>query len=169
MVKKKEISGRWDGQSRNWIFPIEALEQVKHIYLDVYGEWEDMPLETVNVICKSGVCGEYNGSLVLHGRIIATAQGRDSGAKTAQGIIVLSGGFTSGGSVKNWKTVCKDETTFKILNVPKEKALQMVNMPDWCDSCEIEESICINKEELTKEKERLLKRIEEIDNILKGL
>jgi hypothetical protein len=169
-ARAKTISGRWDRDSAVWAFPIAAEQQVRDLYMDVYGEWDDVPTDTVTLICEcdSGA-GEYTGSLTLAGRVIARASGRDSGAKTADGVIVLSGGFTSGGSVKNWRTVCRDNTAFKVLNVPRAKADVLIDTPEWCSKIEIEAPATtpeINRDALIAERTRLAARIAEIDALL---
>lgn len=42
-------------------------------------------------------------AVAIGGYVLATAYGRDSGAKLSPGIAVISGGFSSGGSAKNYR------------------------------------------------------------------
>lgn len=164
--RAKQLSGRWDREAAVWVFPIQAEPQVKALYMDVYGMWDSVESDTVTVVCRND--NEYSvtcDSIVLHGRVVARATGRDSGAKTADGIVLLSGKFRSGGSVKNWRTVCDEGTTFKILNVPRAKADQMVSGDSWC-KCSIEEPTTVDRAALMAERERLLARIAEIDLLL---
>ena len=172
-ARAKSLSGRWNSNSRMWVFPIGAEPQVKELYMDVYGEWDDISIETVNLICevKNGHSSAVRECIEIHGKIIACASGRDSGAKTSNGIIIISGGFTSGGSVKNWHTICKENTKFKILNIPKTKAEQIIDDPDWIDVVKIEpiEDNGIKKANLISEKEKLEKRLDEINSLLSDL
>lgn len=164
----KNLSGRWDGSS--WVFPLEAEPQVKDLYVDIYGEWDNISVDYVNLICISrNDASEHCGSLTLGSRVIARAYGRDSGAKTAEGVIVIEGGFTSGGSVKNWATKSLPGTKFRLLNVPRIKAELLVSNPEWCEKIEIEEcKPVIDYESLKMERKKLMDRIDEIDKLIKN-
>ena len=164
----KKCGGKWSPDQRAWIYDIQAEPQVEQIYRNIYGQWDNVIEEEVSIKCE---CKEgYSvlcDSIQLHGRTIARAKGRDSGAILAEGIILLSGEFYSGGSMKNWRTCCSKDTIFRVLHVPKPIAEKLVNNSEWCDKIEIEEnSIKIDKESLIKEREKLLLRIKEIDNLL---
>lgn len=167
--KARQISGRWDRSAGEWVFPAAAEEEVRALYLDVYGEWDDVIQDTVTLLCVSDDGAyEERGSLTLGGRVVARAYGRDSGAITADGIIVLEGEFTSGGSRANWRTMCEPGTKFKMLDVPRKKAIELVQDPDWCSKIEIIEEApkTIDRDALIAERKRLADRIAEIDAIL---
>jgi len=169
--RAKKISGRWDPSQKVWIFPLAAEPQVEALYRDVYGEW-DTPTETVSLLCRVEQKNSVGkDSICLSGRVIATANGRDSGARTAPGVIVIKGGFSSGGSVKNWTTDVENGTVFRLLDVPRPKADYLISNPEWCSEIEIETVhpivTDINIEALNKERNDLLKRIQEIEDILK--
>lgn len=57
-------------------------------------------------------------TIYLAGRVIAGARGRDSGVTIGNGVVLVSGEIKSGGSVKNWLTVVKSESVFRILDLP---------------------------------------------------
>lgn len=157
--KARQISGVWDPGFRLWLFPIEAEPQVRRLYVSLYGEWDDLPEDTVNLICE---CNEYaeedKGPLTLGGRIIASAYGRDSGAKTEQGVIVISGGFGSAGSMKHWVTYT-NSVKFKLIKVPRIKANELIKDPEWCDSIKIEK-------ENTNENTEKVRKHEKIKDVL---
>lgn len=98
------------------------------------------------------------------GRIIARATGRDSGARLGDGVVLLSGQFSSGGSVRNWKTTWKAETTIMLRDVPEPVS------DGICDGWEIVSSDpqlpVVDRDVLIAEKERLSSRISEIDAVL---
>jgi hypothetical protein len=140
------------------------------MYRDVYGYWDGV-IDEVNLVVyceasKSVTCDSFS----LAGRSIARAFGRDSGAKTADGVIVLEGSFGSGGSVKNWTTRVSEGTVFRVLHVPRKKALELVANPEWWTTkIEIESEKDKNdKSALLAERERLVARIAEIDRIIGG-
>lgn len=166
--RARELSGRWDRNEKEWIFPLQAENEVRALYMDVYGEF-DTPADTVTIRCTVGntqVGSPTRESLSLGGRVIARAFGRDSGARTAQGVVVVSGGFDSGGSRQNWSTDARENTIFRVLDVPRPKAQRLVENPEWCDTVEIEEPATIDREALIRERERLISRIAEIDSLL---
>ena len=169
-ARARQLSGRWDRANGVWVFPLAAEPQVEGLYRDIYGSW-DLPTETVTLICtvQPGGAGEHNDGLSLHGRVIARASGRDSGARTAEGVVVLEGGFSSGGSAKNWRTCAGGGTRFRLLDVPREKANAMVTDPRWCSKIEIEaasQPIAPNREALIAERTILAARMAEIDALL---
>jgi len=169
--RARSLSGRWDSAHRVWVFPRAAEPQVRDLYMDVYGTWDDMPQDTVTIRCAATDAHEHTGSLTLGGRVIATAYGRDSGARTADGVIVVEGGFCSTGSVKNWYTSTKKVgVTFRVLDVPRAKAEALVANTEWCDSIEIEQpeqsAPAPNRDDLIAERTRLSARIAEIDALL---
>jgi len=167
----RSLSGRWDRAAGEWVFPLGAEPQVRALYIDVYGEWDDQPRDTVTIrcTCDDGAC-QHTGPLTLGGRVIARAYGRDSGARTADGVIVLSGVFGSGGSMKNWTTRCRENTSFRVLDVPRSKAESLVEDPEWCDTVMIEDQSDyrqpINRDALIMERTKLAARIAEIDALL---
>ena len=108
-------SGHWEG--KKWIFPASAYENVKD-YL--YRNWNWTPhckfqsfMFTVNKKLI-GDCSPVNGNNIC----MATAQGRDSGARLGKGLILKRGEIRSAGSIKNWITVVEEGTEF-ILSLPK--------------------------------------------------
>ena len=58
------------------------------------------------------------GPIVLLGRIIASARGRDSGARVGEGVAFIDGKPQSGGSVKNWTTEISEGSIFVVADVP---------------------------------------------------
>lgn len=165
----RNAGGKWVRALSAWVFDIAAEPQVATVYRNVYGQWDDV-IEEVSIACTcTNGASKICDSLKLAGRSIAYASGRDSGARTSDGVIVVSGGFTSGGSVKNWRTVARENTTFRVLHVPRPIAERLVSDPEWCDKIEIEQPIAtepINRELLISEREKLTARIAEIDALL---
>ncbi len=51
---------------------------------------------------------------MIGGYIVASASGRDSGARISEDVALISGKFTSGGSVKNYICVCSSEMTLRM-------------------------------------------------------
>ena len=54
----------------------------------------------------------------LGGFGLSIARGRDSGATTGEGVLLINGNIGSGGSMKNWSSEIEKGTKFKIKNFP---------------------------------------------------
>ncbi|GAN46095.1 hypothetical protein ABID82_001607 [Methylobacterium sp. PvP062] len=86
--------------------------------------WHGEP-DTVSMQCDIDK-DSWRSPVEVAGRLIARAFDRDSGAKLGDGIVLLSGNVTSGGSRANWKTIVS--ATVVIHDTPRkvyEKALVM--------------------------------------------
>lgn len=128
----RKLGGKWSSEERAWRFMDEADPYVKDLCLRVYGEYVDeVERVTLRVRLKPKWCAD-KAPLIVAGRILARAFGRDSGAEMGDGVIALQGGFTSGGSMKNWdtRTAETEDTVAIIYHVPRQKALEVIdNLP----------------------------------------
>ena len=162
----KTIGGaRWDANERCWSIPKEEVETARAIMMDVYGE-SDLPAEsgkiTVEVTINEDIRETCEG-ISLFGKTLARAYGRDSGARVGDEVTLVSGRVRSGGSVKNWCTVIEEGSILRIRNLTK-KALEIPTEYDiTVKEIKTDE---IDREALLAERERLLARIAEIDNML---
>jgi hypothetical protein len=160
----KKLGGKWNSSTKSWVFDVRDKERVKKLCRSIYGtDGETSEVVTVRVTAKKQ-WEEYCQGLFLYGRSIARAFNRDSGAKIGDGVILLSGGFISGGSWKNWKTICKEGTIFELRDIPR-KAFEENSIDSELSAEVIDQEI--DKEALKEEKKRLLARIDEIDKLLK--
>jgi hypothetical protein len=134
---------------------------------EVYGQ-DDQPTETVSIRVKlTRYRLEDHGPVVMFGRVIARAWGRDTGAKVGEGVCFEIDGPDSGGSVKNWQTEVPTGAVFVMHDVPKI-------LVDNCTEANVEievigsnNSTCVvDAEKLAAEKAALLARIAEIDSLL---
>lgn len=127
---------------------------------DVYGD-DGVTHNTCTLRYAIGADRATRAPLTLHGRPLARAFGRDTGANLADGVVVLEGGFTSGGSVKNWTTVSKGGTVVLVRDFPRDAAKELV-LTD--DRFSIEPEVDLT--DLREERDRLVARLAEIDSIL---
>lgn len=105
----------------------------------------------------------------LGGRTIARAYGRDTGAKAGDGVIVDAGKIDSAGSAKNWKTVAREGTVIRVLDVPRATAEALCAADHQAYRVEIVGDagpVAVDRESLAAERNRLLARVVEIDAIL---
>jgi hypothetical protein len=166
----RKIGGDWNNPY--WIFDIRDEARVRELCRNIFGtDGEDnTDLVTIRVTIINEHFRIPQNSFFLAGRLVAKAWGRDSGAKLGDGIIVLEGGFDSGGSVKNWTTTITDwPTVFEVRDIPKKAAEMEIERQKENKEVSIEIiEDAPDKDALITEKERLLTRIAEIEKLLKG-
>ena len=168
-VRRIKLSGgKWSAASKRWYVPEPALPAVRTMMAEVYGETDDGPAsEYVTLVVKwledDWVVG---GPVTLAGRVIASAWGRDSGAKPGTNVSFIAGSPASGGSAKNWETKVPEGSIVEIYYVPLSKAQEIVNNhPRWLE-VRIEGTPVVDKNALKAEREQLVQRIAEIDALL---
>jgi len=171
----KRLGGRWDAPSRTWTFDARDEQRVRDLCFEVYGQdGLRSDLCTIEVVFAPGescCCG----SLTVCGRTVARATGRDSGATLGDGVVLLKGGFSSGGSVNNWTTrTLNSGATVLIRDFPRQGALEILEQgktdPDqrWLTRI-VEEEQPSPRQALEAEKAALAERLAEIDEKLAAL
>lgn len=162
--KIKLLGGRWDPAEKCWTVSDNAVEDARRVMREVYGR-DDQPVsETVDVqLVFDEEVYKLRAPVVLLGRIIASASGRDSGARVGTDVLFVSGCPISGGSVKNWRTIVQKGSVVRLPQLPKGA----VENPDLPDGVRMEvlggET---DRAALEAEKAKLLARIAEIDALL---
>lgn len=142
--RAKAAAGTWNGANKAWVFPAEQTAAVRTILNDIFGE-DGSPLAAevarVRLRCiqqPEGVDSEWpdqGGGLEcsLAGRQVARAFGRDSGAKLGPDVVVVQGGFSSGGSRNNPRLVISRGTIVDLLRTPETIARRLVaEYPEHC-------------------------------------
>lgn len=103
-----KLGGKWDGTAQSWVFSAlveDKVEELDEKYNSALVALEIKVIETFY---------EYESAATIAGFTIARAYGRDSGAKIGDGISFIEGKPGSGGSRKNWATVIKEGTVFRM-------------------------------------------------------
>jgi len=118
----KDLGGRWDPSDRVWYFDPRQEERVRALYIEVYGTDGSNTKEVTIQKRYEERDNSYDMAFFLAGRQIARAFSRDSGAKTCEGVTVLEGGFSSGGSRKNPTITVQTNTLIEIWDVPEAMA-----------------------------------------------
>lgn len=162
----KKAGGKWNASNRTWEVDERSIDTVRSIMREVYGQ-DDLPQElvTVKVTIGDKSLNEWRAPVVLFGRIIASARGRDSGARPGEGVCFEKGGCDSGGSMKNWYTIVRAGSEITIYDVPRLAVEQKLGWKDEYGTFEVIE----NGDPLAAlraEKEALLKRLAEIEELL---
>jgi hypothetical protein len=118
-----------------WWFDDSILDYVREAMVEFYGTTGETPVEYCSLVVTNFSQTEGRGPVVLFGRTIAKAFGRDSGARLGENIIFISGEYDSSGSVKNWSTRV-DNATFEIQEFPvpmtEKEEVQKAIAEGWC-------------------------------------
>lgn len=164
----KALGGKWAGNQ--WVFDPRDEARVRDLCREIYGTdgspVADTDLVTIRVTVMEG-CELYEdlGAIFLAGREIARAFGRDGGARLGEGVAFLEGKPDSGGSRKNWMTVIPGPATFEVRDLPRSAAEKVLG--DYKRGVQIAlASEPDPRETLMAERERLLRRLAEIDALL---
>lgn len=168
-VRRIKLSGgKWSAASKRWYVPEPALPSVRAMMAEVYGETDEGPASEYVTLVVKWLENDWTvgGSVTLAGRVIASAWGRDSGAKPGTNVSFIAGSPASGGSAKNWETKVPEGSIVEIYYVPLSKAQEIVNNhPRWME-VRIEGAPVVDKDALKAEREQLMNRIAEIDALL---
>lgn len=170
-ARAKALGGQFSGVKKAWYFDPRDEERVRALAVEIYGtDGTPAPatdLVTLRVSFPNGGYHEVCNGVFVAGRCVARAFGRDSGAKLGDGVVMLKGGITSGGSWNNWKTIIEPGSVFEIRDVPRPAAESAVAQSGYIQVEIVEaKAPTVDVEALKGEKERLLARIAEIDAIL---
>ena len=162
----KGIGGaKWDRSRKAWCIPAAAVDQARVIMKHVYGE-TDIPdggkKVSVQLTFKEPFYA-YNGAATIYGKTVATAFGRDSGAKVGSDAIFISGAPESGGSAKYWRTTIPEGSVVVLRDVP-EIMLTAEELPDYIAVEVLHQRP--DREQLEAERKKLIARIAEIDAML---
>ena len=156
----KGIGGaKWDGSNNCWLIPVSAIDAAREIMTTVYGYSDIQENETISlkVIFNKRAASERS-DVVLYGKILAHAYGRDSGARVGEDVA-----YISGGSRNNWDSIVEEGSVIILSNVNKH--VYERSKPEYDITVEVLDTKA-NRQQLIEEKMRLLKRIKEIDKQL---
>lgn len=109
----KNINGTWSGSNRAWVVEPVMKEQLKKLLLKHYGETGEELKRTYKITATEDHDVKW-GPVQAGGLTLASAMGRDSGAKVSEGVYLLEGRIYSSGSVKNWFTSVEDGSIFQV-------------------------------------------------------
>ncbi len=165
VAQARNLGGKWANPS--WVFDARDEVAVRAACLECYGS-DGLTADLVDVRitipedCRA--VGGGQGPIELFGRTLARAFGRDSGAKLGEGVVIEQGGFSSGGSMKNWCTTVKDNTVLILRDVSAALVAKHDNEAFLVEV--IAHQNQINRDELNAEREKLIARLAETDALL---
>lgn len=165
----KQLGGKFNPVDKSWVFHPRTEQRVRDMAMEIYGSDGRATPETVSVKARytnkvQHYCELYSLSEYVCGQQVARAYGRDSGASVSNNVVVLSGGFDSGGSMKNPALKIYKDTEIEIHDVPKTL---VKNQEDW--EVEIIKENGVDREKLLEERNQLVARVIEIDNLLNDM
>lgn len=162
----KVIGARWDGSKKVWTTDERNIDVVRAAMREVYG-MDDRPAKLVSVrVTLAEDLEAFRAPVMLFGRAVASAFGRDSGAKVGDGVAFEAGAPKSGGSVKNWYTYIPAGAVILIHDVPETAIQEQLDWDDANGTFEVVTNATIDRVALAKEKEAILARLAEIDALL---
>lgn len=168
---RDNLGGRWDATEKAWVFDARNEDTVRDQVCRSYGDVDGEPLVSLRIRFDSGD-GNLCGPVMRAGRIVASASGRDSGARLGNGVIREAGSVTSGGSVKNWRTIVNDGCVVVVHDVPRRAAQYLLGEGAYeGERYEILEPTipaAIDRNALEQERVRLTARIAEIYALLEA-
>ena len=116
-----KLGGKWEPTEKAWVFSALVADLVEE--LEFIWNSEKIACE---IDAKTDLYGSRD-SVDFCGYPVASASGRDSGARLHDGIAQISGKITSSGSAKNWNTKIYEGSSFRLM-IPEHFA---VDNPDW--------------------------------------
>lgn len=117
----KALGGaRWNASKKCWTISEDMLTQAREIMMDVYGYTDEEQGETITVkVTFSEDVYEECDSVVILGKTVARAYGRDTGAKPGEDALLQEGTLASGGSRANWRSIVRAGSVVTLYNVSK--------------------------------------------------
>lgn len=99
--KVKALGAKWNGSA--WVAPELAQAEFDALHLKYN---QDLVAVELTVTDNNRTPSAWLGNshcVAIGGYVLATASGRDSGARLQDAVAVIDGKFSSGGSVKNYR------------------------------------------------------------------
>ena len=111
----RRLGGKF--QKDQWCFDARDESAVREACYRCYGD-DGIRVDQVDVrITAPNGLSAGRAPISIFGRTVARAFGRDSGAKVGDGVVIEAGGFSSGGSAKNWGTRAEAGTTLILRDI----------------------------------------------------
>jgi DNA-binding Xre family transcriptional regulator len=119
----RKLGGKWDADEKVWLFNGIVENEVEELDYKYNSELINVKLTALDDIC------EYHSGVEVVGHTIARAYDRDGGATLQEGVALVSGTVTSGGSRKNWTTVVREGAVIK-MQIP-QNLISEIDSDEW--------------------------------------
>jgi hypothetical protein len=157
----KKIGGKWDADSKTWDVDERNVDIVRKVMKKIYGIDDITTPKLVSVRVRVlKTIEEVNRPITIFGKVIASVQNRDSGAKIGEDVAFEALG-------PEWCTVIPEGAILLIHDVPEDAVQNAIDC--YKDEYIKFEIVGINKidhDTLIKERARLSVKISEIDEAL---
>ena len=166
----KQLNGKWDGNLKEWIFNAEDEEIVRKKLKEIYGEYGLGVVEKVRLeisLDHMDMKNRFYREIDLFGKVLIKRFSRDSIVRLHKDVLVKEGSFPPrGGSINNPALCPEKGTVLLVKNIPKDMAIA-AQKNYGIEAIEIISTNEHDKNKLQAEKEQLLKRLDEINKLLK--
>ena len=119
-----KLGGKWDSEASAWVFsPIveQEVDELDRLFND--------NLVVIDIEALDDIVS-YTSPVTFMGYTVARAFGRSSGAKVGATVKQLDGSISSGGSAKNWFTMVKKGSRFR-LEISKNLLVERELPKNW--------------------------------------
>ena len=137
----RNLGGKWKSFEKLWIFPVAQKDRISNVCMRIFG----CDGETEPATCTIRITAHYRGTtsddrtpLLFCGRQVAYGFARDSGARLSDGVVLLEGNVSTGGSRKWWCVNVDGGSVFELSEFPvsllsKAKEEVADKYSDWDD------------------------------------
>ena len=159
--RAKMINGRWDSSKKAWVFDVSNEGYVRNLLLDIYGT-DGTPTETCTVQVALDHDLRISQKIELFGRVLADRPNRDAAVLTHPSVSIVAGGDYPrfGGSAKHPAINFAEGTILEVADVPLQIALKIAAEDERVTIVTVADKL---RASLLEEREKLLKRLAEID------
>lgn len=162
----KAKGGKWKPDTKEWAVSIDHIDSINNTLVDCYGVQylgdEKSEIEKVKVRLRA-YDFEDEDTISIDGIVLVSRRGRDLPVSYHNGAIVVEGEFPSSGGSRNNPEPAPD------YDVILEAEIPLNFYERHKDDLELVDELKQSKEKLLAEKERLEKRLAEIEEELKSL
>ncbi len=156
VAKARRTGGRWNADQKAWIFDARDENRVRRLLADVYGTDGHDAGETVTV--RIDASKFYNNQEIIVGGVtIVKRHRRDEEPRLAENAVIVEGSFDWRGGSQKYPLLDDNDAIIEVRDIPRTVAEH--------DGLDIVEST-IDREALAAERDRLTRRIKEIDALL---
>lgn len=157
-TRARALGGKW--KDKRWVFPAHVEQQVRELCVAKYGTDGSVAPAMVTVRVTLGE-DRWCSDLALAGIPVARTFGRDEGVVLSDGVSLLAGSMSSGGSRKNFR-LRWDAGTQVQLEVP-ETLIERLRKDENVQALEVVSAENDRRAELRAEAEGLRARLEQIE------
>ena len=134
---KKINAARWEVDKKAWRVPVDYIDAVREIMLDVYGKSDIAKAPgkryDVRLTFHKDIYAERN-EVTIYGRCVAGAYGNKSGGHAGGGVCYIKGGPASGGSAKHWYSMVREGSVVMLYDIPESMICLLYTSPSPRDS-----------------------------------